>query len=165
MSEFDIGKSVRRIEDERFLKGQGKFVDDISLPGESFVFILRSTHPHAEILSMDVSKAIEAEGVLLVLTGEDVAADGLGGIPCTQLAGDGGWLKGHRTYQSLLVHKRVRHVGDRVAMVVAESKDQARNAAELIDISYDPMPFVSHLERAGEAKAPRCPGFSNSGAK
>ena len=99
MSEFGIGRPVRRVEDAAFLTGNGNYVDDISLPAQSYAYILRSPHPHADIKSIDTEKAAASLGVFAILTGEDVAADGLGGIPCTQLADGGGWLPGNNTFQ------------------------------------------------------------------
>ena len=154
MNQFGIGQSVNRLEDERFLTGRGRFVDNISLPGQTYAYILRAPHASAGIKSIDTGAALAAPGVLLVLTGKDAEADGLGGIPCTQLKSDGGWLPGFSTHQPVLAAGVVRHVGDRVALVVAESLDQARSAAELIDIDYAPLPFALTAE---DAMAPGAP--------
>ena len=149
-----IGRPVRRKEDRRLLTGRGCFVDDIVLPGQTYAVVLHAPVAHARIASIDIDNAAAAPGVLLVLTGAHVAADGLGGIPCTQLLGDGGWLKGYRTHQPLLAAGRVRHVGDRVALVVAETLPQAQDAAELIKVAYEPLPFVTSLTEATEPEAP-----------
>jgi len=154
VNETGIGASVNRLEDARFLTGQGRFVGDITLPGQAYATVLASPHPSAEILSIDVTAAAAAPGVLLVLTGVDVVADGLGGIPCTQLQGDGGWLPGFRTHQSVLANHMVRHVGDRVALVVADSLDAAISAAELIAVDYAPLPHVLTAKDAMADGAP-----------
>ncbi|NQV57824.1 MAG: xanthine dehydrogenase family protein molybdopterin-binding subunit [Rhodospirillales bacterium] len=155
MSEFGIGQSAKRVEDARFLTGAGRYVDDISLGRQAYAFILRSPHASADITSIDTAKAGVAPGVLLVLTGKDAEEDGLGGIPCTQMKGDGGWLPGHATHQPVLTCNTVRHVGERVALVIAETLDQAKDAAELIEITYAPLPFTLSARDAGAADAPQ----------
>jgi carbon-monoxide dehydrogenase large subunit len=155
MSEFGIGRPVRRVEDAAFLTGNGNYVDDISLPAQSYAYILRSPHPHADIKSIDTEKAAASLGVLAILTGEDVAADGLGGIPCTQLADGGGWLPGNNTFQPLLAQERVRFVGEGVAMVIAETREQAMDAAALIETDYAPLPFVTDARDAASADVPQ----------
>jgi len=155
MSEFGIGKPVRRVEDVAFLTGNGNYVDDISLPAQSHAYILRSPHPHAEIRSILLEEAAGSPGVLAVLTGDDVATDGLGGIPCTQLTSGGGWLPGNNTFQPLLAQGRVRFVGEGVAMVIAETRDQAMDAAALIEIDYAPLAFVTDAREAAGADAPQ----------
>jgi len=152
--EFAIGRPARRKEDRRLLTGRACYVDDIVLPRQAFAFVLHSPVAHARIASIDIDNAAAAPGVLLVLTGADAEAEGLGGIPCTQLLGDGGWLKGYRTHQPLLAAGRVRHVGDRVALVVAETLSQARDAAELIKVAYEPLPIVTSVTEATQPGAP-----------
>ena len=154
MKQSGIGGSVKRLEDETFLLGQGNFIGDIDLPLQSYGYILRSSHPHAELLSIDISKALKSDGVLLVLTGDDVRGDKLGGIPCAQLQGDGGRLKGYRTHQPILAIDKVRFVGEGIALIVAESLEQAKDAAELIEISYEVKPFVTVLDQAINSDTP-----------
>ena len=154
VNETGIGASVNRLEDARLLTGQGRFVGDITLPRQAYAIVLGAPHPSAKILSIDVEAAAAAPGVLLVATGKDMEADGLGGIPCTQLQGDGGWLPGFRTHQPVLAADLVRHVGDRVALVVAASLDAAKSAAELIDVAYAALP---HVLTAGAAMADGAP--------
>src|ERR671934_9149 len=130
MAKFGIGQAVRRVEDRRFLLGQGRCVDDISLPGQCHGVTVLSPHAHARIKRIDVAKAKAAPGVLCVLTGADAAAEKLGSFTAHLMPEDFGAPKGHRTFQPLLNAERVRFVGDRVAFVVAETLSQARDAAE-----------------------------------
>src|SRR5881628_2568592 len=131
MTKFGIGQPVRRVEDRRFLTGRGRYVEDVDLPRQACGVPVLSPHAHARITRVDGSKAMAAEGVLCVLTGADVAADGLGGIPPLFMPEDVGGPKGYRTFRPILVADRARHVGDRVAFVVAETSSQARDAAQL----------------------------------
>jgi carbon-monoxide dehydrogenase large subunit len=148
MAKFGIGQAVRRVEDQRFLLGQGRYVDDISLPGQCHAVTVLSPHAHARITRIDVSKAKAAPGVLCVLTGADAAADKLGSFTAHLMPEDFGAPKGHRTFQPVLNADKVRFVGDRVAFVVAETLTQARDAAELVEVDYEPLPAVVELEDA-----------------
>src|SRR5919204_1755154 len=130
MAKFGIGQAVRRVEDRRFLLGQGRYVDDISLPEQCYAVTVLSPHAHARIKRIDVAKAKAAPGVLCVLAGADAAAEKLGSFTAHLMPEDFGAPKGHRTFQPLLNAERVRFVGDRVAFVVAETLSQARDAAE-----------------------------------
>jgi aerobic carbon-monoxide dehydrogenase large subunit len=150
MAKFGIGQAVRRVEDQRFLQGLGRYVDDITLPGLSHGITVLSPHAHARIKRIDVSKAKAAPGVLAVLTGADAAADKLGTFTAHLMPEDFGAPKGHRTFQPVLVADKVRFVGDRIAFVVAETVMQARDAAELIEIDYEPLPAVVELEDAAK---------------
>jgi len=143
-----IGASVVRREDRRFLLGKGRYTDDIQLPEQSWAVFVRSPHAHAALRSIDASRALAAPGVLAVLTGDDVAADGLGGIPC-------GWQIKNKDGSNMvepphpaLAQGKVRHAGDPVAMVVAETRAQAKAAAQLVDVDYQPLPAVAHLREA-----------------
>jgi carbon-monoxide dehydrogenase large subunit len=142
MSADGIGVAVRRKEDARFLTGRGTYTDDINRPGQLHAYILRSPHAHAEIGGIDVSKAKSAPGVVAVFTGADLAADNIGGLPC-------GWLIKNKDGSPMvepphpvLAQGRVRHVGDPVAVVIAESRNQAKDAAELISVRYKELPAV-----------------------
>jgi len=158
-----VGQPVRRNEDERLITGKGRFTDDFSLPGQAWGVMVRSPYPHALIQGIDVSAALEAEGVLGVYTGADLAADGIGEIPhnpvpSTQfdlkLTGRGGtpvYIGEHY----LLPQDRVRHVGEAVAMVVAETRQLAQTAAELVMVDYEALPFVTDTSAAAEPDAPR----------
>lgn len=142
MGEFDIGQPVARTEDPRLLRGGGRYTDDINVPGQTYGAVVRSPHPHALIRSIDPSAALAMPGVLAVLTGEDVAADGLGMIR-SQLAmkrRDGSEMY-HSSYAAL-AQERVRYVGDAVAFVVAETPALAKDAAEAVIVEYEPLPAV-----------------------
>src|ERR1041385_4587301 len=155
MAKFGIGQAVRRVEDARFLTGQGRYVDDIVLPGMAHGAVLHSPHAHARIKSIDTSKAKAAPGVLRVLTGADAAADKLGAYTAAMMPEDIGAPKGHRIHQQVLQAEKVRFVGDRVAFVVAETQAQARDAAELIEVDYETLPAVALLEDAAKDGAPK----------
>ena len=155
MAKFGIGQAVRRVEDQRFLTGQGRYVDDMMLPAMTYGVIVLSPHAHARIKHVDVSKAKAAPGVLLVLTGADVELEKLASMTAHLMPEDFGAPKGHRTFQPLLCKDRVRCVGDRVAFVVAETHAQARDAAERILIDYEPQPVVVNIEDAAREGAPK----------
>jgi len=150
MAKFGIGQAVRRVEDQRFLLGQGRYVDDISLPGQCYGVTVLSPHAHARIKRVDVAKAKAAQGVLCVLTGADAVAEKLGSFTAHLMPEDFGAPKGHRTFQPVLNGDKVRFVGDRVAFVVAETLTQARDAAELVEVDYEPLPAVVNLEDAAK---------------
>jgi carbon-monoxide dehydrogenase large subunit len=155
MAKFGIGQAVRRVEDQRFLQGHGRYVDDISLPGLCHGVTVLSPHAHARIKRIDVSKAKTAPGALVVLTGADAVAEHLGSFTAHLMPEDFGAPKGHRTFQPVLNAEKVRFVGDRVAFVVAETATQARDAAELIEVDYEPLPTVVTLEDAAKDGAPK----------
>jgi carbon-monoxide dehydrogenase large subunit len=155
MAKFGIGQAVRRVEDRRFLLGQGRYVDDISLPGQCHGVTVLSPHAHARIKRLDVAKAKAAPGVLCVLTGADALAEKLGSFTAHLMPEDFGAPKGHRTFQPVLIADKVRFVGDRVAFVVAETLTQARDAAELVEVDYEPLPAVVNLEDAAKDEAPK----------
>jgi carbon-monoxide dehydrogenase large subunit len=155
MAKFGIGQAVRRVEDQRFLTGAGRYVDDIVLPGMCHGVVLLSPHAHARIKKIDTAKAKAAPGVLLVLTGADVAAEHLGAFTSAMMPEDLGAPKGHRIHMPLLQADKVRFVGDRVAFVVAETAAQARDAAEMIEVDYDTLPAVALVEDAAKDGAPK----------
>ena len=162
MARFGIGQAVRRVEDERFLKGEGSYVGDIALPGELCGVVVYSTRAHARIKRVDASKARGAPGVLLVLTGADAIADNIGAVLPNAMPEDIGGPKGYRTPRPVLCADTVRCVGDRVAFVAAETEAEARDAAELIEIDYESLPTVVSMEDAVKSGAPaiwpECPG-------
>jgi carbon-monoxide dehydrogenase large subunit len=155
MAKFGIGQAVRRVEDQRFLTGQGRYVDDMNLPGQCYGVPVLSPHAHARIKRIDVSKAKAAPGVLLVLTGADAKTDHLGALTAHLMPEDFGAPKGHRTFQPVLNAEKVRFVGDRVAFVVAETLEQARDGAELVEIDYEPLSAIVALEDAAKDGAPK----------
>jgi aerobic carbon-monoxide dehydrogenase large subunit len=155
MSAQGMGAAVARKEDRRFLLGKGKYTDDIVLPWQSWAVFVRSPHAHAAIRKIDAEAARQAPGVLAVLTGEDVAADELGGIPCGwQITNKDGSKMVEPPHPALALGK-VRHAGDPVVMVIAATKAQAQDAAQLVVVDYDPLPAVAHLQTATAAGAPQ----------
>jgi carbon-monoxide dehydrogenase large subunit len=153
VSKFGIGQPVSRLEDPRFITGRGRYVDDINLPRQCYGVVVMSPHAHARIKSIDVSRAKAAEGVIAVLTGADVQADKLGSLKPV-MPEDMGGPKGYRTLRAILTSDKVRAVGDRVAFVVAETPQQARDAAELVEVDYEPLPAVVSPEDAIKPGAP-----------
>ncbi len=143
MSEQGIGASVRRSEDNRFLTGKGNYVDDINRPGQAHAAFVRSPHAHAKIKSIKTDKAAKAPGVVAVLTGQDWVADGLGpmicGVAITDRNGDPHKAPPH----TALSADTVKHVGDEVAVVIADTLAQARDAAELVEVNYQELPSVT----------------------
>lgn len=155
MNETGIGKSVKRREDERFLRGQGRYTDDIRFHGETYAYFLRSPHAHARIRGIDTSAALAAPGVLAVFTGEDLKADQVGSLPCGWLITDVDGNPMREPPHPPLAQDKVRYVGDHVAVVIAESYLQAKDAAELIEVDYEELPAVAATERALAADAPK----------
>ncbi|MGD0149930.1 MAG: xanthine dehydrogenase family protein molybdopterin-binding subunit, partial [Xanthobacteraceae bacterium] len=153
MNKFGIGQPVPRVEDPRFITGRGRYVDDIELPHQCYGVVVMSPHAHARIKRVDTAKAKAADGVLAVLTGADVVADKLGGL-APPMPEDMGGPKGFRSLRAILAADKVRAVGDRVAFVVAETIEQARSAAELLEIDYEPLPAVITVEDAVKPGAP-----------
>jgi carbon-monoxide dehydrogenase large subunit len=157
-----IGQPMPRNEDARLITGHGRYTDDFGFPGQAYAAMVRSPHPHARIVSIDKTRALAMPGVLGVYTGADCATDGLGPIqhdplPKTRddmkLSGPGGgevFIGPHL----LLPADKVRHVGEAVAMVVAETRAQALDAAEAVQVVYDELPFVLHSEDAMQSGAP-----------
>jgi carbon-monoxide dehydrogenase large subunit len=143
MSKYGIGQPVSRFEDPRLLRGEGRYINDVNLLGQAYAVLLRSPHAHARIRRIDTAAASAMPGVLAVLTGEDVARDGLGTIPMTlpRKRPDGSPM--FASPHPGLARDRVRFVGDPVAMIVAESPNQAKDAAEAVEIDYEPLPSVT----------------------
>src|SRR5204862_1487404 len=142
MGEFALGQPVSRFEDPRLLRGGGRYIDDMVLPRMVFGHVLRSPHAHARIVSIDTGAAKSAPGVLTVLTGADWQAAGWGDLPVP------GGLKrrdgsAFQPPYPALVKDEVRWVGDYVAFVVAETLNRALDAAELIEVDYEPLPAAT----------------------
>ncbi len=155
MSAQGIGEPVRRKEDFRFLTGQGTYTDDMNRPGQLYAYILRSPHAHAELNGIDISKAQAGPGVEAIFSGKDMEADGVGGLPC-------GWLIHSKDGSPMnepphppLAVGRVRHVGDSVAVIIAATREQAKDAAELIKVDYKELPAVVAVEDATKAGKPQ----------
>ena len=152
---FGIGQPVRRFEDVRLLAGKGRYQDDVVLPRQAYAVFVRSPHAHARIRSLDVAAASAAPGILAVHTGVDYANDGLG-MPKAAMPrkkADGSPM--FAPQRPALVIDRVRYVGDPVVMVIAETLAQAKDAAELVAIEYEPLPSVTSVAEAAQPAAPR----------
>jgi carbon-monoxide dehydrogenase large subunit len=157
-----IGKPLPRKEDERLLTGRGRFTDDFNLDGQAYAVMVRSPHPHARIVAIDSTRAKAMTGVLGVFTGADCIADKVGPVPHDpvpktkfdmKLTGPGGSAVFAGPH-ALLPADKVRHVGEAVVMVVAETKAQAMDAAEAVEVQYEELPFVLHAEDAMRPGAP-----------
>ena len=158
-----IGEPVVRKEDLRLITGAGCFSDDVNLPGQAYAIMVRSPHAHARIVSIDTGKATTALGVIAVLTGRDMLADGMKPIPHRPFSPhpadmplentDGTPMFTAPHYP--LAPEKVRHVGEAVAMVIAESVAEAKDAAELVEVDYELLPVVANTAAAAEKNAPR----------
>jgi carbon-monoxide dehydrogenase large subunit len=155
MTETGIGARVLRKEDHRFITGKGRYTDDINLHGQTYAYFVRSPHAHAEIKKIDAKKALKEPGVISVLTGDDIAADSLGGLICGWMihSKDGSPMKAGP--HPLLAQGRVRHVGDPVAVVIANTLAQARAAAEKVVVTYKTLPAVVHTGDAQKRDMPQ----------
>jgi carbon-monoxide dehydrogenase large subunit len=149
-----IGESLRRKEDYRFLTGAGQYTDDIVLANMAQCFFVRSPHAHAKIRSIDKTAALAAPGVIGILDGQDVAADKINGLPCGWLITSTNGEPMKEPPHPILAFEKVRYVGDHVVMVVAETYEQARNAAELVVVDYEPLAAVVDVR---DAQAPGAP--------
>ena len=150
-----IGQSIKRVEDQRFITGKGRYTDDIALPNSTFAALVRSPHAHAGINSVDTTAADAADGVVAVFTGADLEAAGVGGLPC-------GWQVDFKSGDTMkepahpvLAATKVRHVGDPVAIVLAESREQAADAAELVAVDYEVLDAVVSATQATAEGAPQ----------
>jgi carbon-monoxide dehydrogenase large subunit len=154
MAKFALGQAVTRIEDAPLIQGRGRYTDDVQPQGAAHAYVLRSPHAHAAIQRIDVASARAAPGVLTVLTGGDVQADRLGEIPCQIAVTNSDGSQRGETPRPLLAIGRVRHVGEPVALVVAETLKQAKDAAELIEVDYEPLPAIADTYGAAQSGAP-----------
>ena len=150
-----IGQGVKRREDYRFLTGSGNYTDDVDLPHQSYATFVRSPHAHAKIKGINKNRALKAPGVIAIYTGEDIAAAKINGLPCGWLitGSDGQPMK--EPPHPVLAQGKARYVGDHVAMVIAETQHQARDAAELVEVDYEVLPAVVRAEDARKKGAPQ----------
>jgi carbon-monoxide dehydrogenase large subunit len=155
MAKFGLSQSVRRVEDPRLLLGHGRYTDDISLPGQAHGYVLRSPHAHARITALDVTDAKAMPGVLGIITGAELQAQGIGEVPCAIPLKNSDGTSRADTPRLPLATDTVRHVGDPVAFVVAETVQQARDAAEAIAVDYDILDSVTDLAVAHEPGQPQ----------
>ena len=153
MSDTGIGARVKRKEDHRFITGKGQYTDDINLKNQTYAYFVRSPHAHATIKSINIPTFKPEEGVVDVFTGEHVAEDKIGGLICGWMihSKDGSPMKAGP--HPILAQGKVRYVGDHVAVVIAETKDQAKAAAAKINVSYDVLPHVVDAGKATTSKA------------
>jgi aerobic carbon-monoxide dehydrogenase large subunit len=153
MAQDGIGASTKRREDYRFLKGIGKYTDDINHQGQTYCYFLRSPVAHAKLGKIDVSAAKDAPGVVAIFTATDLEA--VGGVPCGwQITGKGGQVMKEPKHPILAAGK-ARHVGDPVVAVIADSLTAAKNAADLISIDYQELPAVIDMKRTRPCRSAR----------
>src|SRR5437773_1642517 len=155
MSATGIGAAVRRKEDQRFVTGKGHYTDDVSRPGQCHAYFLRSPHAHAKIKNIDSKAAAAMPGVLAVLTGADLAADKIGNLICGWMihSKDGSPMK--MAPHPPLAGGKVCHVGDPVAVVIADSLAEAKDAADEVAVEYEVLPAVADPAQAKQPGAPQ----------
>ena len=153
MNETGIGARVKRKEDHRFITGRGRYTDDINLKGQVYAYFVRSPHAHAKISSIQSPKWTKEDGVIAVLTGDDVAQDKIGGLICGWMihSKDGSPMKAGP--HPILAVGKVRYVGDHVALVIAETREKAKAAATRVDVSYEALPHVIDVAEARSSQA------------
>ena len=160
---FGVGQPVRRVEDARLITGQGRYTDDIDLPHTAQACVLRAPLAHGDIRKVDAAAARAMPGVLLILTGADVVAEGLGDVPCASALTNRDGSQRHDTPRPVLAVHKVRHVGEPVALVVAETLAQARDAAEAIAVDYAELPASVDARAAmAEGAAPLFDHIANN---
>src|SRR3954449_1005469 len=152
---FGVGQPVRRFEDQTLITGKGRYTDDIHFDKAAQAYVLRARVAHANIRSIDTTAARGMPGVLLVLTGDDIKADGLGDVPCHAPLNNKDGSPRHDTPRPALAVGKVRHLGQPVALVVAETLLQAQDAAEAIEVDYEELPAVADARAAMEEGAPQ----------
>jgi aerobic carbon-monoxide dehydrogenase large subunit len=150
-----IGAGVKRKEDYRFLTGAGQYTDDIVLPQQSYGVFLRSPHAHARIRSIDTGAASASPGVIAIFTGKDMAGENVGGLPCGWLIHSTDGSPMHEPPHPVIAHDKVLHVGDQVALVVAESLKEAKDALELIAVDYEALPACVDTASASDSGQPQ----------
>jgi len=156
MGVFAVGQPYRRKEDDRFIIGGGRYGDDVNVPGQAYACFVRSPHAHARIMGIDSSEASALPGVIAILTGKDMEAAGLGGMPCIAvLPGRNGGPGNVTPHRAALCTEIARHAGDPVAMVVATTWRQARDAADLVVVEYEELPCVTDAVQALAPGAPQ----------
>jgi carbon-monoxide dehydrogenase large subunit len=155
MAVFGKAQYIKRVEDDRLLTGTGGFTDNLSRPNQAHVVLVRSPHAHAKILKIDASAAKKASGVVAIYTWADMEKEGVGNFafPAMFPAADGS--KPEMTPRRSLAHEVVRYVGEAVVAIVADTREQAQDAVELVDIEYDQLPSVTEIEDALKPGAPQ----------
>src|SRR5271163_1912682 len=143
LTKFGIGQPVPRNEDPMLLRGQGRYTDDLNLPGQAYAVIVRSRYAHGVVNGIDTEEAAAMPGVLGIYTGPDLTAAGIKNMPLGQAIPTADGSPMHRPSCPVLTSDKVRYVGDPVAIVVAETLPQAKDAAETVFIEIDPLPAVT----------------------
>ncbi|HTY76810.1 MAG TPA: xanthine dehydrogenase family protein molybdopterin-binding subunit [Candidatus Bathyarchaeia archaeon] len=154
VEKFAVGQSVRRVEDPHLIQGLGRYGDDVSLPRQAHAVVVRSTHAHARIRGIDAAAALRQPGVIAVLTGADLAADGVGNLPTDGSRKRRDGTPAFKTPRPALVKDRARHVGDPIALVVAETAAQAVDGAAHVVVEYEPLSAVAGAATAVRPGAP-----------
>ena len=155
MATFGKAQYIKRVEDDRLLTGTGGFTDNLSRPNQAHVFLVRSPHAHARIVKIDTSAAKKAVGVVAVYTWADMEKDGVGNFSFPAMFPNADGSKPEMTPRRSLAHEVVRHVGEAVVAIVAETREQAQDASELVEIDYDQLPSVTEIEDALKPGAPQ----------
>src|SRR6266540_1000151 len=150
VADRSVGAEVRRKEDPELITGEARYTDDISVPAMLWMHVVRSPYAHARITSVDVSKALAAEGVVAAFSGQDLADDIPAGLPCAWPVTEEIKMPVHWP----LARDKARYAGDAVAVVLAESRALAKDAAELVEVDYEPLPAVTDVEVALADGAP-----------
>jgi carbon-monoxide dehydrogenase large subunit len=162
MVKFGVGQSVKRVEDPRLLTGNGRYTDDIQPRRQAHAYFVRSPHAHASFTKVDTSAAAKAPGVLAVVTGADLQAAGIGNVPCLVPLKNRDGSSMPMTPRPALAVGRARFVGDAVAMVVAETLAEAKDAAELVEIDWNPLPATTDIEASAKPGAPQVWDFAKN---
>ena len=162
MVKFGVGQSVKRVEDPRLLTGNGRYTDDIQPRRQAHAYFVRSPHAHASFTKVDTSAAAKAPGVLAVVTGADLKAAGIGDVPCLVPLKNRDGSSMPMTPRPALAVGRARFVGDAVAMVVAETLAEAKDAAELVEIDWNPLPATTDIEASAKPGAPQVWDFAKN---
>jgi len=154
MTKFGVGQSVRRVEDLRLITGHGRYTDDVNADGQAYAVLVRAPVAHADIQAIDIEEAEGAPGVIAVFTGTDLDAADANRLPCLIPTKNRDGSNGILPLRPILASGRVRHVGDPVALVVAETREQAKDAAELVAVDYETRPAVVDTASASEPGQP-----------
>ncbi len=155
MQKFGIGQAVSRVEDDRLTRGTGTYIDDVNLDRQSYAAFVRSPHASARIVSIDKESIASLPGVLAVITADDLEADGIGHVPCGADANNIDGSPCVKPPRPALAKDQVRHVGDAVAVIVADSREQALDAVEQLWVDYEMLPAVVETDQAMAAEAPQ----------
>jgi len=148
MAVFGKAQYIKRVEDDRLLTGSGGFTDNLVRPDQAHLVLVRSPHAHARIVKIDTAAAKEAPGVIAVFTWEDMAREGCGDFSFPAMFPNADGSKPEMTPRRSLAHEAVRHVGEAVVAIVAETRELAQDAAELVEVEYDQLPSVTEIEDA-----------------